>query len=93
MRRAMATALLLTVASPALAEDAREMLADQARITPAQAERTALKQHAGHVHEIELKVRHGKPVFQVKFSDGRRVLVDAVSGTVVRINRPVLAEE
>lgn len=86
--RGLTLMLLLVMAVPARAGDSRELLADRARITPAQAERAALGTGSGTVHEIELKVRKGRPVFQVKFTDGRKVLVDAVSGAVLGRDRP-----
>lgn len=88
MSRAWGLGLLLLMASPVLAEEPSELMADKARVTPAQAERAALRTGAGQVHEIELRVHHGRPVYRVKFSDGRRVLVDAISGAVIRRDRP-----
>lgn len=88
MRRAITLGVMLALAGPALAdEETRERLADRVRITVAQAERAALKAQTGRVREIELRVRAGKPVYRIKFTDGRKVWVDAVTGAVVRCDR------
>lgn len=89
MRRMATLGLLLALAGPALAdEDPRERLADKVRVTPAQAERVAFEVERGRVHEIELKARNGRPLYRVRFENGGRVWVDAVSGRVVRREPP-----
>lgn len=76
------------MATPALAKDraqdgALEALADQVKITPAQAVKAAKAQYQGRVTELCLEARSGKPVYKVEFADDHDVYVDARSGQVI----------
>lgn len=62
---------------------ALEALADQVKITPAQAVRAAKAKEKGRVKEICLKAVSGKPVYEVEFEGDREVLVDARTGRVI----------
>lgn len=94
MKLAVTIGLLLAMTGAAFAAgESRESLADKVRVSPAQAERVAFEVEKGRVHEIELKVRGGRPVYQVKFESGHKVWVDALTGAVVRRDRAIPQED
>ena len=82
----IAGAVLLSVSSAVAYSGDNPALSKQAKITHAEAEKTALAKEPGTVTERELEKEHGKLIysFDIKTANGiHEVNVDAVSGKIV----------
>jgi uncharacterized membrane protein YkoI len=95
----LAAALALGISQSFAAEPSQAQLAAQARITQAQASRTALaKVPNGEIKSVELEREHGKLVWSFDISqpakDGvTEIQVDARSGKIVSTKLESSAEE
>lgn len=65
-----------------------EALAARATISAQQAINIAKTKVAGRLKKVELRPSGDRPIYEVKFSGGERVKVDASSGAILEVRKP-----